>query len=191
MADEIAVDGGLANALEQAMGLPSKREKGPSRLGAWLGRQSLPRLLGLLVGNTRDLEQQLILQEAQWHARLEDRDRYITWLEGQVETFQKQLTAFQNSLLVSKNMLPTEPVTTAPSIQERAVNMQLPEVRMTVLAGLDELKEMYLYRPKEAEEKIKDLEVSQRPIDKEIHRQFLIWLLHDQPEELSGVVIAG
>lgn len=143
---------------------------------AWLARQSLPRLLGLLFGTTRELEQ-----------RLDDKDRIIGSILEQVEWWKRRYVALEDSYLLSQGHRPTDIVLppTPPSSVSRNSNQH------GINVEVDKLMELMSIKPLEADERVADLIRSTRPRDKEILRRFMLQFQQLPPidDPNSGVII--
>lgn len=138
---------------------------------AWLSKQSLPRFLGLLVGDTRALE-----------ARLADKDKEIEWLRARLDAQYPVASEASGSLDLQ---LPVKSSPLPTSIQ-RNVNPILSHA-----LELDQLKELFLYSPQEVLQKIGDLQANPTPRNKQILVEYEKWLdslkIDDTPRD--GVVI--
>lgn len=156
---------------------------------AWVGRQSLPRTLGLLVGNTRDLELRLKEKEEYSQILLKEKDARIEYLETQVAKLQDHSIALQDSYLIGKGMLPTQPEAkaTQQNYSPKTTSTVLPGEKYAIESMLDELKEIFVLRPQEAQERYDDLLATGRPRDKEIARRFALWL-DAFPDPVSVVI---
>jgi hypothetical protein len=150
-----------------------------ARFSSWLGKQSLTRLLGLLVGNTRDLE-----------LRLVDKNGEITWLRTQLINSQSQLQAFQDSILTSKGMLSTSPLATKSNNNQGQTINYAPGEKLAIENEVDKLRELLIYKPDEIEEAVADLLATNTPRNKEIVRKFYIWI-ETMPDSNDGVIIQG
>lgn len=153
-------------------------DKVPTRLAAWFARQSLPRFLGLLFGNGRELER-----------LLEARDREIDRLREDVNWYRSQYVALTDSFLLSRGNRPVgdardEAVTTGTT--KTAVTMA---ERLAADIEVEKMMELLIYQPTELNVKVEGLIHSTRPRDKEVLRRFQI-RLGDMPESNDGVVVA-
>lgn len=146
---------------------------------AWLSRQSIPRLLGVLFGNVHDLE-----------ARLRDQDAEIKRLCDDIEWWKTQHTALTNSFLLSRGDRPLSAEPPAPPV-ERPPRFT-PGEQLAVEIEAEKLAELMIYDPAEMQVRVEDLLRSPQRRDKEILRRLDMKLalmpLDDGPHD--GVVIA-
>lgn len=174
----------VPNKSDDQRGLTITQNKGVAgsifaRFSAWLGKQSLTRLLGLLVGNTRDLELRLI-----------DKDKEIDWLRSQLIDSQKQLISFQDSVLLSKGMIATQSSASKNNGNGHQTVTYAPGERLAIEDEIDRLRDMLIYKPGEVEEALDDLLATNTPRNKEIVRRFTEWV-DAIPDVDDGVVIQG
>jgi len=140
--------------------------------------QSLPRILGLLFGNTRDLE-----------ARIADRDAVIERLKSDIEWYRQQNIALQDSFLLSRGNKPTVAEAPPPPLEQPTRVIGRAE-SLAVEIEADKLVELMFYDPQEMEAKVEDLTKSNRARDKEILKRLEVRLAEMPPDSpFDGVVI--
>lgn len=164
---------------ERASDSTSDEDRGSKRnsFSAWLNKQSLPRILGLLLGNTRDLELRLI-----------DKQKEVDYLKSQVDKWQNQCIAFQDSSLLSKGMKPTTPVENQTPQPNTQIKSTLPGESLAIASEIDRLTEVWKYRPNDLEDEINDLLAVNTPRNKMIVERFTAYL-QSIPSDEQGVVI--
>jgi hypothetical protein len=190
----------LKEDMETIIHRPDNR--GNSRLWAWVGRQSLPRLLGILFGNTRELETRLADQTFQ-HERdlkakddeisriLQEKDVEVSYLYARIEKIEDQLIGLQNSVLLSRGMVTSHAAST-PDAKPPAPKMHVTPSAIdsiAINAEVDRLQEMWHYRPMEFQETIGDLLAQGGNHNKLILERINKWL-DEIPEIEEGVVVA-
>lgn len=145
----------------------------------WIGKQSLSRFIGVLLGNTRELEIQIT-----------DREKQIEWLKERLSKTEEQLFGLQNSFLISKGMLPTSQANSNVSNTPQYTSSN-PGTNLDLETGIDKLKDMYFHRPGEVDEALGDLLATGKPRDKEVVRRFALWVseLQIEDKENEGTVI--
>lgn len=172
---------------QTAGGERDQRSKTPSlSFRSWIARQSFPRLLGLLVGNTRELEQAL--------ARAESEAIYFQWeaaslrkeTQKEIEWWRTRYQELSDSVLLSKGILPTSAeARNAVTGQSQFVQTGEPRIspkQLELEAEADKLIEMLQRGDVFAlQEKIEDMLASGRPNDKRI-----LQLYAKREQELSG-----
>ncbi len=172
--------------------------KAPTRFVAWVGRQSLPRLLGLLVGNTRSLEEALVKAEAEIHRQrveyslvieeantqmlrlTEESEREIAFLREEAkereEKWSARFDALVDSFLLNKGMLPMTDggkELVSGSGSNKAVEAHTTPKQMELEIEADKLLELLQRGDMKAlDERIADLVESGRPSDKRILQLF-------------------
>lgn len=144
---------------------------------------SLPRVIGHLLGNSRDLER--IISERD--LLIAQKDAETAWLREQVKFWSERCLEFQDSVLLSKGMRQTRPV--APQNgREIGSTVPGPSQRMAIDTEVDKLKEMLIYRPSEVNERLSDLEAVNTPFTKEVVRQFYAYV-ESVSADSAGIVI--
>src|SRR5512143_3201842 len=178
------------STVSQTEGEGSRYPKAPLRSFAiWVSRQSLPRLIGLLVGNTRNLEEAIVKAEAEIvrlraeaiekESRLrceavEELTRTRLEAKEREEKWSARFDALADSVLMNRGMLPATPETREMvSAPQQPIEPQNSPRQMELEAEADKLLEM-LQRGDITglTERINDLTESGRPVDRRVLQLF-------------------
>jgi hypothetical protein len=160
-----------------------------ARLGAWLGRQSLPRIIGLFLGNTRDLENQLKAKDEQLTLLLKDKNERIIFLEEQVRFLSEHCKGIQDSYLISKGQLSSTPQNVSQPKQTETITKNAPIQTMAVNKEVMRLAEIMHYRPNDLNKELAPYETPRTPFEKEVHKLFYEYINRPEPPEEKGVII--
>jgi hypothetical protein len=161
-------------------------DKKPSLDNSWGSRTtrsffawfSIPRLVGLLLGNSRDLESQI-----------DDKNKEIEYLKSQIDRWQNQCIAFQDTTLLGKGMRATVSSSNNQSTtQTKQIKTNVPSENLAIAAELDRLIDVLIHRPKDIEDTIKDLEAQPNPRNKIILEKFYTYV-EAMPDTEQGVIV--
>ena len=144
---------------------------------AWLSRQSLPRFLGILLGNSRELE-----------IRLAEKDREIERLAAEIEWWRAQYTALTDSFLLARGNRPVDPAAVTPATNGARPVPAVEKYAVDVEA--ERVMEMLYYRPQDFMLRVEELEHSQSPRDQEILRR-VKRRIDETPEPSNDGVVIG
>jgi len=156
------------------------RTKSPLHIfAAWVARQSTSRLLGLLVGNTRDLE-----------TRIAEKDQLLQRQNEELNWWRDRYGSLSDSVLLRQGMLPASG-TPVPTTQRSApgsatqVNRIVSARSIELDTEADRLLEAMQRGDKDVLERIDDLAASPRQKDKEVLKRFNALLAKDAELERS------
>lgn len=172
-----------------------RRQSPPKRsLSDWLSQQSLPRLLGLFVGNTRDLERQLANLEREMNTRLEEKDAQLAFKDRELKWWRKRYGRLTDSMLLRQGMMPvfgTEiPTTANRSTKTSTAPSRIVSARsIEIDTEADRLLEMMQRGDAGVFEKIDDLGASSNQKDREVLKRFNARLI--EQEEIERKIDIG
>lgn len=177
MAEEETNTGSVPQPQRPPGGEGIRHQATPLRFNAWLSLQSLPRLLGLFVGNTRDLERQLANLEREMNTRLEEKDVQIAFKDRELKWWRKRYGRLTDSVLLRQGMRPvfgTEIPTTAnrSSAVSTAPSRIVSTRSIEIDTEADRLLEMMQRGDAGVYERIDDLAVSSNQKDREVLKRF-------------------
>lgn len=158
----------------------------------WLGKQSIPRILGLLVGNTRDLENQIKSKDEALTSAILLKDGEIIFLRKQLVKANKRLTFFQDSVLLAKGMKSTQKsqVWQKP---ESTVVAPTPGQNMAIESEISRLQDVFIYRTNDIDQELADLLAINTPRSKMVYKRFVEWVdaLPINDSATDGTVISS
>jgi len=155
----------------------------------WLSKQSLPRLIGLFVGNTRDLEQRLMSESIENDRLLLEKDKEIDYLKSRIGYLEKKFGELQDSILLGKGMS----ISSDSSLHRndngfKTVVRPTPNINFAMASEVDRLWDIMLHRPGDISIELENLLASHKPNKMEIYKQF-VNRVNEIPDNDEGVII--
>jgi len=154
-----------------------------NRFFNWLGKQSLQRLFGVILGNTRELEAKI---ELLLKTHVQTCEFYQTTIQQERERFDKILSEererfreFQDRAMFKEGIIPT----TSPLPGSTEQPKFTPIVNLELESMVDRLKDLYENNPEEAILYEEDLLFMKQPHMIEAVKRYHQWLLQEAESE--------